>query len=267
MTIARHLHGIGLKAAIGLLAVVFSLAMLKSCGRPAPTEQSAASTSVSTPRHPGSSHSVLAAPATSPVSAHSVPIDAAQHVATAATAAIGPLVVVYPGLTAPDDLASGRAAYAVDATPMITYGTYRQWVAVGSSGVAQSTTSFSSLPVPALAASLPSAGKVRETWTFWTLAQADGAYVFALSLDSPEHAIAEIRVDGQGKAAISIESDGGAEQTSLGQVDLGEGWHSLSLTLTHSSRYRTPAAVTASVFERGPNESTPVTFTPFAPTP
>lgn len=265
MTIARHFHGIGLKAAIGLLAVVFSLAVLKSCERHTPAGQPTASAGVQTPRNPGDSRSVLAASARPSVSEHPVPMGAAQQVATAATAATGPLVVVYPGLTAPDDLASGRAVYAVDAAPMITYGNYGPWVAVGSSGVVQSTTSFSSLPVTAFAAGLPSIGKVRETWTFWTHAQAAGAHVFALRADSPEHAVSELRVDGQGRAAVSVEADGGA-QTSIGQVDLGAGWHTLTLVVEHSSRLG-PSAVVTSIFMRGPDESAPVTFTPFALTP
>ena len=189
---------------------------------------------------------------------------AAQPRAASTTSA--PLVVVFPSLTPPVGLVSGRVEYALEGAQWLDYGRYGEFVKVGSAVVPSSTTSFASLPVTGLATDLPARGLARESWAIWTRVRAAGEQTFVIRLRAPERAIAELHVDGLGAAVVNMDNAGGAgQQTALGQINLAAGWHTLTLSVTHSASEQRPAAVRADLFMRGPDEVSPANFTPFFP--
>lgn len=203
-----------------------------------------------------------------PTTAAAQPVAAATATArprTASTTMPAPLVVVFPGLTPPAGLASGRVGYSLAGAVRIDYGKYGEFVKIGSAGVPSSTTSFSSLPVPSLSADLPARGLARESWTIWTRVHTPGEQVFAIRLQAPDRAVAELHVDGQGSAIANLDNNGTAgQQTAIGQTSLASGWHEVEVSVTHSVG-EPPSSTHVDVFMRGPDESTPVNFTPFAP--
>jgi hypothetical protein len=174
------------------------------------------------------------------------------------------LVVVFPAQTPPAGLSSGRVEYTLDGAPQTGYGEYGQWVTIGTAGLPSSTTSFSSLPVSNLSANLPAHGLARESWTLWVRVKSAGDQMFAIQIQAPAHAVAALHVDGQNSTVVNLDNDGAAgRQIAIGQIDLAEGWHTLTLSVVHSSD-QPPAAVRAEVFMRGPDEASPVNFTPYA---
>lgn len=204
----------------------------------------------------------------------SPPATTAARPATAATAAVrpsaasttsAPLVVVFPALTLPSGLTSGRVEYALEGAHWLDYGKWGKFVRIGSAGLSSSTTSFASLPVSGLAADLPAHGLARESWSIWTRVRKPGEQVFAVRVQAPAHAVAALHVDGLAAPVVSLDNSGAAgQQTAIGQISLAVGWHEIEVSVTHSVG-EPPSSTRVDVFMRGPDESTPVNFTPFSP--
>ena len=205
---------------------------------------------------------------------HHTPAAAAAQPAAATTAAASPraasttsapLVVVFPALTPPAGLTSGRAEYTIAGAAWLDFGKYGEFSTIGSVGVPSSTTSFSSLPIPHLSAYLQARGLARESWLLWTRVTVPGEQTFVIQLRAPAHAVAALHVDGLSAPVVSLDNLGSAgHQTGLGRINLGKGWHTLTLSVTHSAS-EPPASTRVDVFMRGPDEASPTNFTPFSP--
>lgn len=227
------------KIVAGALIFSFGLSGLKSCADRAPAATAAAQ----------------------PAPAASAP----ARPSAASTTSAPSLVVVFPALTPPSALTSGRVEYSLAGATWLDFGKFGEFATIGSVGVPSSTTSFSSLPVPALSAYLPARGLARESWTFWTRVQKPGEQVFAVRVQAPAHAVAALHVDGLSAPVVNLDNLGAAgQQTAIGQISLAAGWHEVEVSVTHSVS-ELPASTRVDVFMRGPDESAPVNFTPFSP--
>lgn len=256
----------GLFCAILVLAGVAAMTPRKHAGvaQPPPRIAQRAPATVSRPKPPVAIHAPApsAPAAASPATAAPAPAPAKAATAAAAPAIdLGSMAIVIPGVEQPLNLKPQRARYAIKAQQRVGYGRYGPPVGVGSATVEARTSAFGSLPAEALNSGLPSEGRVEETWTFWIRVADQGAHAFALRIDSGV-ATASLMIDAQTKPVVQVQSYGTGVETGVGAVELGTGWHTITVRLTHSISQ--PGSVSASLFARGPNDSAPHSILPFA---
>ena len=250
----RHIEAGAWKLAAGALIFSFGFSMLKSCTDRMP------------PAGPDTSHAQFAPATTAAARPHA----ASTAPASAATVAARELVVAWPALTQPAGLAPGRVDYALVVSRWVNFGVWGPEVALGGATVDAGTTSFTALPVSALAADVPTRGRVRETWTWWLNIPDGGsqALVVRERATAGESASATLTIDTDSTPVVAVTccgpaiAGGSPQQVGVGQVDLASGWHKLTLTVLH-----VPAAgpVSADVFLRGPSAAAPTTILPFSP--
>lgn len=252
-------HG-AVKLCVGLLIVSFALGALKSIGHHTPPTEVA-----TTAGRDGAAATAVARPRAASTTASARPAPASVD-----TIAPSALVVLWPALTPPAELVSGRVAYSLSAAPWIDYGQWGREVELGAATIDASASSFASLPVAALAADVPTNGRAREMWTWWVRVPDGGGQTLVVKLGAiaGNTASVALSVDTATTPAVAVTccapaiAGGEPQQVGVGTIDLAAGWHKLTLVAVH-----VPAAgpVNADVFVRGPSGPAPTTVTPFAP--
>lgn len=218
-----------------------------------PTVRTAPAAKVSTPSASAPAATPAAPPATSPSSI--APAD------PLAAAGVDPqsMKVVLPGIPAPAGVAEQRAAYTLEAAQVSGFGSeVGAYMTLGSQLVEARASSFGSLPVSTLATVIPDSSRVRESWAFWFNVAHAGEHLLALKTN----AAGAVLIDGQARPAVDIDNYG-REANGVASVELGAGWHQVTVRMEHRSSARA-GEYTASLFVRGPGESAPVSIIPAA---
>ncbi|MFK4448476.1 hypothetical protein ABH944_008556 [Caballeronia udeis] len=173
--------------------------------------------------------------------------------------------VILPGQPEPAGLTPRAMQFSLESQAQ------NAWSSVGSIVEQASVASFTTQAPPALAATAPTDGMLRNTWTFWFKLDKDQKTTFVYHVAGNAPVSATVAIDDSqdpllsAKLNVLMVGNRADPVTIAGSLGLGAGWHKAVVAMQHEVFGNFPnATATAILYMHGPGEGVPVAVVPAA---